>query len=574
MGYILPQQWTIRKNASGRLWYTYNETGYRTHIQPLTGVVYEMDVDVGIPPGWQQMKTPEGKVYFYNQNTHASSWTKPKNEIPQGWKVYKTPDGVLFYVNEALRLSTWDRPGEQPKPRSMKSSPSGPPTPAAVAATAGPVARINSNNQVRPDKATKAASKMVMAANVANNVAKLSAASDMSPSGFLTAGVAAAKLTGIGLKVAGKKVGNLGKRRNMYAAANLIGAAATVTGALDGDYDPGYFQVDEVEEVEEVEVTQTTEISTDQATYFATESEPTYITTEQTFIQQEAFPQQGAFMMTQDQFLPGQQTSYYVDQMSYSYDQTLGMPPDQMQLPQEDTLSQEPPVVINNVNVTVQETLVNETTTVQDTEYTDNILFVETSQNSGFNQYVRQDAVITDFSDLSWADPPSLCNAQEPPAPLEPQFIETQVQEPPEVSYPPETVQQPQIIQPPQPMEQSPVIQQPTQVIEQPDIVQHPLVTGQPEAVQQPLSNEQPQFIQQPEVKYTPEDIPPAPPAPPEMPQAPQFPDCSTVMAPSSQACGGAPPLVFEPVLAAPLLGNPPTEQSGMIYPTDTASLI
>ncbi len=35
-GRFHPQLWTVRKNASGRVWYTHNPSGFQTHVQPLT----------------------------------------------------------------------------------------------------------------------------------------------------------------------------------------------------------------------------------------------------------------------------------------------------------------------------------------------------------------------------------------------------------------------------------------------------------------------------------------------------------------------------------------------------------
>jgi len=76
-------------------------------------------------------------------------------------------------------------------------------------------------------------------------VAKLGAASDLSPSGILTATVAAAKLTGLGVKIAGKKMGRMGKGKRLSTATNFIGAAARLTGDDDGG---GDFEDDDGEE--------------------------------------------------------------------------------------------------------------------------------------------------------------------------------------------------------------------------------------------------------------------------------------------------------------------------------------
>ena len=113
------QLWTVRKNVDGRLWYTHNATGYKTHIKPVKRSILD---STGLPLGWEERRTPDGRTFFFNASTGSSAWNKPQNTLPPGWKEVKTPDLVPFYVHEELGLSTWDRPGQQPKYRSTRSS--------------------------------------------------------------------------------------------------------------------------------------------------------------------------------------------------------------------------------------------------------------------------------------------------------------------------------------------------------------------------------------------------------------------------------------------------------------------
>lgn len=192
------------------------------------------------------MKTPDGKVYYLNSASNTTSWERPvkANSLPLGWRTIRTPDGVPFYVHDRFQLSTWERPGEQPQPRVVQRG---------VAAVPGTAITVSKSKKVA--KPGMSASDVNTAVSVANNMAKLSAASDLSASGIYTATVAAAKLTGLGMKIAGKKMGKLGKGKRLSTTVNLIGAAARVADNLDGFGedcdDEEAFQIEEVDETED-----------------------------------------------------------------------------------------------------------------------------------------------------------------------------------------------------------------------------------------------------------------------------------------------------------------------------------
>ena len=99
-------QWIVRRNASKRLWYEHDATGYKTYIRPMTAVCE-------LPPGWEPKKDPEGKIYYENTMTGQLSRTLP-GALPLGWQEAKDPDGKLFFVHHELQLASWHRPGEQP----------------------------------------------------------------------------------------------------------------------------------------------------------------------------------------------------------------------------------------------------------------------------------------------------------------------------------------------------------------------------------------------------------------------------------------------------------------------------
>lgn len=238
-GNIPPHIWTVRKNASGRLWYSHIQTGFKTHLQPMTAFNGDNGTDSGLPSGWQEMKTPDGKLYYSHAATGATSWTKPANSLPSGWRIVRTPDNVPYYVHDGFHISTWDRPGELPKQRLARSQ-------------TVPMTTMANGLGKKPKPGITAAD-VKTAASVANNVAKLSAASDLSASGILTASVAAARLTGLGMKIAGQKMGRMGKGTGkrlstLSTATNLLSTAARLTGDDDGGDFEGGGDVEEIEQ--------------------------------------------------------------------------------------------------------------------------------------------------------------------------------------------------------------------------------------------------------------------------------------------------------------------------------------
>ncbi|KAM5352792.1 hypothetical protein ACJ41O_005514 [Fusarium nematophilum] len=191
--------WTIRKNVSGRIWYTHNSTGLKTHIKPTAAALSGFS---GLPEGWETRKTPDGRTFFFNRRMGASSWTKPANSLPDGWKELRTPDLMPFYVNEKLGLSTWDRPGQQPRQRQGHS------TRAVV-------------NRSKPGQRS------------AGHAHNQSAADSV-----LSATINAARLTGVGVEMASRQVGKLGKKKNWKKMGRMM---TQVGGLGDGfDSDGGY----------------------------------------------------------------------------------------------------------------------------------------------------------------------------------------------------------------------------------------------------------------------------------------------------------------------------------------------
>eukprot|EP00900_Chrysochromulina_parva_P011409 jgi/Chrpa1/20269/Chrysochromulina_OHIO_Genome00027367-RA len=87
-----------------------------------------------LPDGWQELKTAEGKAYYYQKATKKTQWRRPvEAPLPDGWQELKTAEGKAYYYQKATKKTQWRRPVEAPADK--------------AAATSKPVARA-SNRQV------------------------------------------------------------------------------------------------------------------------------------------------------------------------------------------------------------------------------------------------------------------------------------------------------------------------------------------------------------------------------------------------------------------------------------------
>ncbi|KAI8098062.1 uncharacterized protein B0P05DRAFT_523202 [Gilbertella persicaria] len=76
----------------------------------------------GAPPMsvWKEHTTPEGKKYWYNTATRASTWEKPDELLTpeervlktSAWKEYTTPEGKKYYSNVKTKETVWEIPAE------------------------------------------------------------------------------------------------------------------------------------------------------------------------------------------------------------------------------------------------------------------------------------------------------------------------------------------------------------------------------------------------------------------------------------------------------------------------------
>ena len=68
---------------------------------------------------WTEHTHSDGRRYYYNKVTKASSWDKPeclKNHTEKAnttsWKEYKTADGRDYFYNPITKQSVWEMPLE------------------------------------------------------------------------------------------------------------------------------------------------------------------------------------------------------------------------------------------------------------------------------------------------------------------------------------------------------------------------------------------------------------------------------------------------------------------------------
>ena len=106
----LPAGWKELKTSDGRA-YFFNESANKTQWER---PVAETDA-AALPAGWEENKTPEGKVYYYHSGTKKTQWERPSGDggaapLPAGWEELKTPDGKVYFYNDATKSTQWDRP--------------------------------------------------------------------------------------------------------------------------------------------------------------------------------------------------------------------------------------------------------------------------------------------------------------------------------------------------------------------------------------------------------------------------------------------------------------------------------
>lgn len=82
-----------------------------------------------LPAGWKTLYTEDGKPYYFNEATNTTTWDKPAASppvpapapapapppppaagLPAGWEELKTPEGKPYYFNKASNTTQWEKP--------------------------------------------------------------------------------------------------------------------------------------------------------------------------------------------------------------------------------------------------------------------------------------------------------------------------------------------------------------------------------------------------------------------------------------------------------------------------------
>ncbi|KAI0128055.1 hypothetical protein F4776DRAFT_629068 [Hypoxylon sp. NC0597] len=88
----------------------------------------------GQPNPWQEYKSPDGRVYYYNSITKATQWTKPEELMSpaeralanQPWKEYTAEGGRKYWYNTETKQSSWEMPEVYRKALGHESTPTTP----------------------------------------------------------------------------------------------------------------------------------------------------------------------------------------------------------------------------------------------------------------------------------------------------------------------------------------------------------------------------------------------------------------------------------------------------------------
>ncbi|XP_050579287.1 WW domain-containing oxidoreductase isoform X1 [Bombus affinis] len=84
----------------------------------MIGILNESDSEDELPPGWEEMTTPNGNVYYVNHCTKGTQWTHPRTgrtktvagELPPGWEKRVSEDGQVLFVDHMNHTTTYTDP--------------------------------------------------------------------------------------------------------------------------------------------------------------------------------------------------------------------------------------------------------------------------------------------------------------------------------------------------------------------------------------------------------------------------------------------------------------------------------
>ncbi|PSR99435.1 hypothetical protein BD289DRAFT_40000 [Coniella lustricola] len=86
---------------------------------------------------WQEHRTPDGRVYYYNPISKQTQWTKPEDMMTpaeralanQPWKEYTAEGGRKYWYNSETKTSSWEMPDAYKRALGATDTPTTPATP-------------------------------------------------------------------------------------------------------------------------------------------------------------------------------------------------------------------------------------------------------------------------------------------------------------------------------------------------------------------------------------------------------------------------------------------------------------
>ncbi|GME23125.1 Formin binding protein [Neofusicoccum parvum] len=115
-----------------------------------------------MPGLWQEARTADGRVYYYNTQTKVTQWTKPNDLLTPAeralkdlpWKEYTAEGGKKYWYNTETKQSSWEMPEAYRAALAQSAPPARPPAAPATQFVAGGASNFASHgyNRDTPDR--------------------------------------------------------------------------------------------------------------------------------------------------------------------------------------------------------------------------------------------------------------------------------------------------------------------------------------------------------------------------------------------------------------------------------------
>jgi E3 ubiquitin-protein ligase NEDD4 len=139
----LPEGWEAGTDSHGRTYYVDHNTHSTTWVRPSSNQAVDHQAQEGetntagsgsLPAGWEERRTPDGRLYYVDHNTQSTHWVDPRHQItirvmgsngqsslqrqtisqlgplPSGWEMRVNSTGRVYFVDHNTRTTTWDYP--------------------------------------------------------------------------------------------------------------------------------------------------------------------------------------------------------------------------------------------------------------------------------------------------------------------------------------------------------------------------------------------------------------------------------------------------------------------------------